>query len=86
MSSTWRALAALYKAAVADGTLTGDPAIDAATVAASVPESERDVARALRELKSVMEPTQYRCASPNCPGYSYRASEHAHPADTCGAR
>ena len=52
------------------------------------PPLKDDVAglRALRELKSVMEPTQYRCASPNCPGYSYRASEHAHPADTCGAR
>jgi hypothetical protein len=33
------------------------------------------------------EPEQrYRCASPACPGYSYRASQFAHPADTCGSR
>lgn len=27
----------------------------------------------------------YRCASPNCPGYTWRASERAHPSSTCGS-
>lgn len=27
----------------------------------------------------------YKCASPNCPGYPYKASDVAHPADTCGS-
>jgi hypothetical protein len=29
--------------------------------------------------------TSYKCASPNCPGYPYRASERAHPVSTCGS-
>jgi len=31
-------------------------------------------------------PGRYRCCSPNCPGYPYRASELPHPADTCVPR
>lgn len=27
----------------------------------------------------------YFCCSPRCPGYPYRASEIAHPVETCGA-
>lgn len=26
----------------------------------------------------------YRCSSPTCPGYPYKASDFAHPASTCG--
>jgi hypothetical protein len=28
--------------------------------------------------------TVHRCCSPRCPGYDYRASERAHPVETCG--
>ena len=27
--------------------------------------------------------TTYRCCHPECPGYPYRASDRAHPPDTC---
>lgn len=30
--------------------------------------------------------TLHRCAHPDCPGYPYRASEHAHPPETCAER
>lgn len=39
--SAWDAVAELYKHAVAEGALTGNPTQDAATIAASIPEIER---------------------------------------------
>ena len=51
--SAWDAIAELYKHAVAEGALTGNPTRDAETIAATIPESERDVERALRELEAL---------------------------------
>jgi hypothetical protein len=52
--SAWNAIAELYKHAVAEGALTGNPTRDAETIAATIPEEQRDVEKALR-LFSVIE-------------------------------
>lgn len=44
------------------------------------------VAGAPMDIVSVDDIASYRCASPRCPGYPYKASELAHPANTCGHR
>lgn len=39
-----------------------------------------------RQLKEALGLKVHRCCHPDCPGYPYRASEVAHPVETCGAK
>jgi hypothetical protein len=55
VTNAWKAIEELYKHAVAEGALSGTTTLDADTIAASIPESARDVERALRELDTLKE-------------------------------
>lgn len=70
MSDALKAIAELYKHAVGEGALTGDATLDAAIIKSHLPNTQD-------------APTTFKCCSPNCPGFNYRASEWAHPADIC---
>jgi hypothetical protein len=52
------------------------------------PERCRHVSSFVRcvERQGHSGPHMYRCASDNCPGYPWRASNTPHPWDTCGTR
>ena len=54
----------------------------------SAPDRCRHFSGAVRccETDGHKGPHMYRCASDGCPGYSWRASNTPHPADTCGHR
>lgn len=40
-----------------------------------------DMEARVRELDA--EAARYKCCSPRCPGFPYKASEWAHPPDVC---
>jgi len=52
------------------------PRDTSATIAAAAAHAGRKRARLLLARR-------YFCASPTCPGYPFKASDHAHPARTC---
>ena len=55
-------------------------------VSPSVPDRCAYVSGAVRcvETDGHQGPHMYRCAAERCPGYPWKASNTAHPADTCG--
>jgi hypothetical protein len=56
MTSAWKAVAELYKHAVEEGALTGDPTLDAGTIAAAMPDASTqraDLTNTVRALTPV---------------------------------